>query len=165
MELGRFDAVCAAAETDALAASKLFTQFSRELTLFEFQLARAATVSGANEREQENYAQAQAQLQQAIEDALGDIQALKVELEGARVERRQKEEYEARRGVSAALRRSHASLCQVVRKQCMQHPSRVQTLFSIAAVKAEIDALEVESAAGAARVEARACWLQWRCQR
>ena len=113
-----FDAVCAAAESDTLGASKLFTSFSRELALLEFQLARAATVCGANLREQENYAQAQARLLQSITEALGDIEALKLELEGARVERKQKEEYEARlhfaanRHTSSAL--SPAGLAQAV---------------------------------------------------
>ena len=132
-----FDAVCAAAEQDGVAAAKLLAQFSRELTLFEFQLARAATVCGANEREQESYAEAQAQLVRSISQAQADIQSLKGELEGARLERRQKEEYE------------------VLRKQCMVHPSRSHTLASIAAVKSEIVALEQESEAAAARVEER----------
>lgn len=120
-----------------MAAGKLLAQFSRELTLFEFQLAKAATVCGANEREQESYAAAQAQLLQSITQAQTDIQSLKGELEGARLERRQKEEYE------------------VLRKQCMVHPSRSHTLASITAVKSEIVALELESAATSARVEER----------
>ena len=81
------------------------------------QLARAATVSGANEREQDNYAQMLLQLEASISQAraarharaspatrltrtvtqaLRDIDGLKVELEVARTERKHKEEYEVR---------------------------------------------------------------------
>lgn len=132
----------------------------RELTLFEFQLARAATASGANEREQESYAEAQAQLQQSIATALGDIASLKIELEGARIERRQKEECEVRQAAGsswqplAPVDRAHH--LQVLRKQCMQHPGRANTLAAIASVESEIGALELESEAAAARVEVRA---------
>lgn len=44
---------------------------------------------------------------------------------------------------------------QVLRKKCMQHPSRADTLAAIASVKSEIAALESESNESAATVEAR----------
>ena len=112
-------------------------EFSRELRLFEFQLSRVETLCSAREREVESYAALQAETEQAIEHALGDIQALKAELQVARVERRQKEEYE------------------VLRRQVMQHPSRALTLDAIASVKSEILTLEEESAASSAHVETR----------
>jgi THO complex subunit 7 len=116
-------------------------QFSRELTLFEFQLSRVDTVCSAKKRESESYAALQAETEQSIERALGDIQALKAELQVARVERRQREDYEE------------------LRTQCMQHPGRAHTLAAIAAVKSEIAALEQDSATTAAHVEARVLFL------
>ena len=81
-------------------------------------------MSSANEREQESYAQLLAQLEasmgQAREQrcfrraqagahaaalqALSDIESLKVELEGARLDRKHKEEYEVRVEPLAAAR-------------------------------------------------------------
>ena len=94
--------------------------------------------------------------------ALTDIDSLKAELEGARTERKHKEEYEARRHVctraaAAALRLTCAPRrAQVLRKQCLTYPSRADTLAAITAMKQDIAALEQESAATAATVEVRA---------
>lgn len=90
---------------------------------------------------------------------LRDIQVLKVELEGARLERRRQEEYEVRMldGEGPEHRWSHVplSVVQELRKQCMQHPSRSQTRAAIASVTEDIVALETEGQATAETVEVR----------
>ena len=136
-------------------------------------------MSSANEREQESYAQllaqleasmGQARVQRCLElaqagahaaalQALSDIESLKVELEGARLDRKHKEEYEVRVAhsrlrVCSSTRPALAR--QVLRKQCLAFPSRADTQAAIAGVVQDIAALEQESAATAATVEVRA---------
>ncbi len=89
--------------------------------------------------------------------ALSDIESLKAELEGARVDRKHKEEYEVRLGGATVPTRDSAPLArQVLRKQCLAFPSRADTQAAIAGVVQDIAALEQESAATAATVEVRA---------
>lgn len=135
----RFGALAAAAEAggDAEETERLHSLFLRELALFEFQLARIATATSANEREQESYAAQLQQLEASTAGALHDIEALKLELVAAQQERRHLEEYE------------------VLRTKCMQHPSRSDTLAAIDAVEKEIAELELDSAASAAQGEQR----------
>lgn len=109
----------------------------RDLALLEFQLQRVYTVAAANEREQEAYAQRLARLEVATGEAVADIERLKAALDAARVERRHKEEYEA------------------LRRLCVQHPSRSETLAAITMVQADLGALQAESDATDARVARR----------
>lgn len=89
--------------------------------------------------------------------ALSDIESLKAELEGARIDRKHKEEYEVRFGrVTPRTRDSALPARQVLRKQCLAFPSRADTQAAIAGVVQDIAALEQESAATAATVEVRA---------
>ena len=90
--------------------------------------------------------------------ALSDIESLKAELEGARVDRKHKEEYEARLPVRAFFGHglTPPAARQVLRKQCLAFPSRADTQAAIAGVLHDIAALEQESAATAATVEVRA---------
>lgn len=122
---------------DVAEVGKNREEFLRELAHYEFQLGRMKSVVVANKRELVSYAEAKTQVEASISATRDEIEALKVELDAARLERQHKEEYEA------------------LRRLCMEFPSRAETAGHNAQLEREIEDLEKESEATASTLELR----------
>ncbi|PRW20530.1 THO complex subunit 7B-like [Chlorella sorokiniana] len=109
-------------------AERLHGELLALLYSIQFHMQKLQAMSGAFEREQQLYAEKQAQLQASIQQAEQDIEDRKRELEGARTELAHKQEYEA------------------VKKLVMQVPSRAATLAEQEGTNKEIADLQQQSA-------------------
>jgi predicted nucleic acid-binding Zn-ribbon protein len=109
---------------DAAAAAQ--AAFLKELHLFEFEVDKAKRIRNANRRELESYAKKQGAVEQKITQTTADISQLKQDLQEARIERKNKEEYD------------------LIARKILELPSRQETTDNMTRLKSEIAALEAE---------------------
>ena len=120
----RFFALCDEKEGDEASAAQ--AAFLKELHLFEFEVSKAKRIRNANHRELESYAKKQGAVEQKITQTTADISQLKQDLQEARVERKNKEEYD------------------LIARKILELPSRQETTDNITRLKTEIAGLEKE---------------------
>eukprot|EP00475_Leptophrys_vorax_P021205 TRINITY_DN28941_c0_g1_i1.p2 TRINITY_DN28941_c0_g1~~TRINITY_DN28941_c0_g1_i1.p2 ORF type:complete len:192 (-),score=15.78 TRINITY_DN28941_c0_g1_i1:51-602(-) len=97
----------------------------------------ARAVVAANRREQDNFRALQRQWHADIEEAAARTGRLKLELEAARRER------------------AHLESCELIRQQIAALPSRQRSHAALAALRADVAALEAENAAAGRVLELR----------
>eukprot|EP00897_Mesotaenium_endlicherianum_P006770 jgi/Mesen1/6120/ME000311S05208 len=125
-------------EGDNLAeCEKAYRALLQELATFELPLSKTQAVIDANRREQESFHVLQQELDSQIIQAQGDIAQLKVQLDGARAERRHLEDCENRRRMISA------------------QPGRRHTEAAIAELEEELVALEAANLAGLRQLDLR----------
>jgi len=125
----KYFALCAEADgEDGEAAQAAQAAFLKELHLFEFEVGKAKRIRGANQRELESYAKKQSSVEQKITQTTADIAQLKKDLQQARVERKNKEEYD------------------LIARKILELPSRQETTDNMTRLKDDIAALEAEDA-------------------
>jgi THO complex subunit 7 len=122
---------------DGTEAERAREAWLKEIALYEFNMGRYRAVASANAREMEQYASASAAVDGEVRGTKDEIAALKADLDGARLDRQHKEEYEA------------------LRRLCVQFPSRSNTTARLASLEAEIAELETESEATASKLDLR----------
>lgn len=110
-------------------AEKMYPELLADLYAIQFHMMKLHAMSDAFRREQQSYAEKQAQLQASIQQAEQDIEDRKRELVEARMELAHKQEYEA------------------VKHQIMQVPARSATLAEQENTQREIADLQQQSAA------------------
>lgn len=115
-----------AGETEAAAISK--ASLLKDLHLFEFEVAKAKRMAKMNERELKNYAEKQAATEVKVDEAKLEIEQLKKDLAAAKIERRQKEEYD------------------MIGRKILELPPRDELESNMAQLRADICALEAEDA-------------------
>jgi hypothetical protein len=120
----KYFALCGEAEGEEAEAAQ--AAFLKDLHLFEFEVDKAKRIRNANKRELESYAKKQSGVEQKITQTTADIAQLKKDLQEARVERKNKEEYD------------------LIARKILQLPSRQETTDNMTRLKDEISALEAE---------------------
>ena len=125
------------ANGDGADAERAREAWLKEIALYEFNMGRYRAVASANAREMEQYASASAAVDGEVRGTKDEIAELKTDLDGARLDRQHKEEYEA------------------LRRLCTQFPSRSDTTARLASLEAEIAELETESEATASKLDLR----------
>ncbi|CAI7846106.1 unnamed protein product [Closterium sp. NIES-53] len=120
-------------DSSIIDCERLARSVLHELAGFEQPLAMSRAVINANRREQEHFHELTKQLEADIIEAV------------ARVDSLMAEEAEARR------QRQHEEECELVRRQIAAQPARAVSEARIAALEAEVEALEAENV-GAGRV-------------
>ena len=125
------------ANGDGADAERAREAWLKEIALYEFNMGRYRAVASANAREMEQYASASAAVDGEVRGTKDEIAELKTDLDGARLDRQHKEEYEA------------------LRRLCARLPARATTEAACARLEEEIAALEEESDATAAKLHLR----------
>ncbi|KAJ3090395.1 THO complex subunit 7 [Quaeritorhiza haematococci] len=118
-------------------AQAVLDQFFTDLAQFEAGMLKFQLVHDMNVREVKHYEDEQFQIEQEIQEAKADIENLKLELEEAQRQRRNKMEYD--------------SMAKTINK----YPTRQQSQINITQLNVDITRLEAEKRSHAAALELR----------
>ena len=122
-----FDALASGGREDKMANDAQKEAFLKDSVNFDLAMARTTSVVSANSGEMDAYRVDHGNVRTSISNAKGDIEALKNALDGARLERQHKEEYEG------------------LRRLCVRYPRRETTEAANATLRGSIRELEEAS--------------------